>query len=730
MFDTVHRMGHGRAIAFTFAAVLVIASCSGGDDSSSAPATTLAPRADTEVDREQTDATDDAESGSSQPATSEPPPETTVRPSTPADAVTLSTIEDAIAAAPEGCDPLDTRQCLLPFPSDALTTDDPTSPSGLRVALPMAGMPANTEGVVVDPTDWNRNDGFSPNASILTYVADLSPEASNLPSWTDLEGSLQDQATVVIVDTDTGVRVPLWAEPDVKADNPADRLLVIHPAISLAPSTTYAVGLQGLVANTGELVEPSATFEVFRDNLATDVPQIEDRREDMKMVFDALAAGGVERSNLQLAWSFTTASTAGTKGRMVHMRDETMVGLGTTTPEFTITSVDETTAVDETDDDGIARLVQGTYTVPNWLTGDGSPGNKMNYGAAGEPALNGIVQSPFACIIPDTVFEGTEPANMVMYGHGLLGSHLEIDAGNVVAMANEHYAIYCSTKWAGMSEDDIPNAISTLQDLSNMATIADRLQQGVLNQIVLGRMMLAANGLEVEPEFKRADDSSMIDNSALYFDGNSQGGIMGMMLAAVSQDIDRAVLGVVGMNYSMLLPRSVDFDTYEAVFIPAYENALERELLMSVIQMLWDSGEGAGYVRHVVSDPLPNTDAKNVLMHVAFGDWQVTELSAMIAARTMGIPIHRPVTADGRSSEIRPGWDIDTLDYATDTSALIIWDSGSDPIPIEQLAPRSSRDPHADPRNDIDVRRQKAAFLFDGELIDICNDQPCTAVPN
>ena len=51
-------------------------------------------------------------------------------------------------------------------------------------------------------------------------------------------------------------------------------------------------------------------------------------------------------------------------------------------------------------------------------------------------------------------------------------------------------------------------------------------------------------------------------------------------------------------------------------------------------------------------------------MHVAFGDWQVSELTAMIAARTMGVPIHRPVTADGRSGEVEPGWGIDTLEYA------------------------------------------------------------------
>ena len=38
----------------------------------------------------------------------------------------------------------------------------------------------------------------------------------------------------------------------------------------------------------------------------------------------------------------------------------------------------------------------------------------------------------------------------------------------------------------------------------------------------------------------------------------------------------------------------------------------------------------------------------DVLLHPAFGDHQVSELTAMIAARTMGVPIHRPVTADGR----------------------------------------------------------------------------------
>ncbi len=205
---------------------------------------------------------------------------------------------------------------------------------------------------------------------------------------------------------------------------------------------------------------------------------------------------------------------------------------------------------------------------------------------------------------------------------------------------------------------------------------------------------------------------------------------MGLMLAAVSPDVERFVLGVPGINYGVLLPRSVDFDTYETVFEPAYPNDLDRALLLAMIQMLWDRGEGAGYVHHITADPLPGTEPKDVLLHVAFGDWQVSELTAFIAARTMGIPIHRPVTADGRSREVEPGWGLDTLEYPSDGSAILVWDSGSDPIPIENVPPSTSRDPHGDPRRDPEVQRQKAGFLYDDQIMGVCLDGPCTAVAN
>lgn len=615
--------------------------------------------------------------------------------------------------------------CYVPFPSDWFTVADSATPTGRRVALPEAL--ANADGVSVDMTEWNRNDGFSPNTPILAYLPSLDAEASGLPAWTDIEASLADDSPVLLLDAATGERVPLWAEVDAHAAADADRLLTIRPAVSLPEGHTFAIGLRGLVGTDGAPLAADPDFELYRAGSATESDWFEARRADMDVALAAFTDAGAARDELQLAWSFTVASTDNIAGRMLHIRDDALATLGDAAPAYTIT------AVTPNSDDDIALQIEGTYTVPNYLTGDGSPGNSFNYASDAVdsmPEQNGTLQSPFICNISVATVNGTEPAHLVQYGHGLLGSNHEINAGNVRAMSNEHNVVHCATLWAGMSEEDVSNAAATLGEFGQFDTMADRLQQGVLNQIFLGRLMTRPGGLVDDPNFQRADGTPLIDTEHLDYDGNSQGGIMGLMLAAVSPDIERAVLGVPGMNYSLLLPRSVDFDTYEAIMKPAYPNDLDRVVIFGITQMLWDRGEGAGYVQHLTADPYPNTPAKTVLLDVAYGDQQVTPLSALIAARTIGATIHRPVAAEGRWEEVEAGWGLEATEYPSTGSAIIIWDSGMAPMPFENLAPREGDDSHEDPRRDPDVREQKAAFLFDDTLIDVCGGAACTADHN
>ena len=77
-----------------------------------------------------------------------------------------------------------------------------------------SSMPVNVEGVHIDPTEWNRNDGFSPGSPILTYVPGLDLEASGVPDQTRIRDSLRPTAPIVLLDADTGERVPYWAELD------------------------------------------------------------------------------------------------------------------------------------------------------------------------------------------------------------------------------------------------------------------------------------------------------------------------------------------------------------------------------------------------------------------------------------------------------------------------------------------------------------------------------------
>jgi len=647
-----------------------------------------------------------------------------------ADAATVAAVQAALDGAPEGCDPLDTTRCLLPFPSNHFTAPDPAANTLRRVKFPVEGMPANSGGVHIDPTEWNRNDGFSPNTPILVRLPGLDAAASRLPSWTDIGASLAPDATVLLIDVDTQERIPLWAELDAHAANDADRLLTIRPAIALAESHTFVVALRGMADRTGKQLDTSPVFRVYRDGLTTDIPAIEARRDAMESDFAVLADTGIDPHELQLAWDFTVASEGNISERMLHIRDTALTQLGDAAPAFRVD------AIRQSPQRGVFLQIEGTFDVPNFLTGDGGPGNGFNYAA--DPAANPdelptqnpttpVLRAPFVCNLPVAAIVNPDPAHLVIYGHGLLGDHHEIDAGNVTDMGNEHDVMHCATKWAGMSEDDVANAAGTLAAMGNFRTVADRLQQGVLNQIFLGRLMTKPGGLIDVPRLHRPDGRPFIDITHLDYDGNSQGGIMGLMLAAVSPDIERAVLGVPGMNYSLLLPRSVDFDTYEAVMKPAYPNDLDRTLIFGVTQMLWDRGEGGGYAQHLTSNPYDGTTTKQVLLDVAYGDHQVSPLAALIEARIIGATIHRPVAAAGRWPESEPGWGLESTVYPSNDSAIIMWDSGMSPIPLENRPPRAGDDSHEDPRADATVRAQKATFLFLNRLDDVCKGGPCRA---
>ena len=107
-------------------------------------------------------------------------------------------------ATADRCDPIATRKCLMPFPNDFFTVADGTSATGRRVHFRAASMPTNSIGVPIDPTEWNRNDGFSPGAMILTYVPGLDLARTGAAPITDIGASLRPDQPIVLIDAATG----------------------------------------------------------------------------------------------------------------------------------------------------------------------------------------------------------------------------------------------------------------------------------------------------------------------------------------------------------------------------------------------------------------------------------------------------------------------------------------------------------------------------------------------
>src|SRR6478672_3643509 len=174
-------------------------------------------------------------------------------------------------SAVDGCDALDPSVCMLPFPNDYFTKADPSTPTGRLLDFDLLGMPRNKAEKPIDPTDWNRADGFSPGSLIVTKIPQIQTQAALTRSGavpiTDLKRAYDPGAPIVVLDADTGKRQLIWSEIDssVPAGN---RSVLIRPAKNLLEGHRYIVALRNLKGDDGKPVAAQAAFKALRDRTA------------------------------------------------------------------------------------------------------------------------------------------------------------------------------------------------------------------------------------------------------------------------------------------------------------------------------------------------------------------------------------------------------------------------------------------------------------------------------
>lgn len=786
--------------------------------------------------------------------------------------------QPALEALIRGCDILDPSHCLFPFPSDHFTVPaaagSPQSElnggTGKRINFNIAGMPRNVAGKPIDPTEWNRNDGYSPGQMIITYVPEIGtvkdattgkpfgPIKGAVP-LTDLSQYTAPDAPIIVLDTGpvgmpfmTPVRHMIWAEIDLNAGQllpgvaevpaqlaaalnatrPAARApVIIRPAKNFNEGHRYIVVLRNLVDDNNERITAQEPFAACLDETFNSaLPPVQDRCDHLRdNVFPQIRTAGIATDSaelpLYLAWDFTTASAKNNVSRLVAMRDDAfrnrlMEPADAPNPgepgyPAGIAPTYDITAVEDFPTGHTVRRIQGTVTVPSYvIPADPSPldGNKelrdqlksiadqcqdfsggnceipglANLGdvfelaAAGSLPPNRLYYNPtdgpnpadpqgsvygdglpdrnpagdltftFTCNIPRSAVNGAasmsaatevSPVRPTLYGHGLLGGQGEVN-GQASDFGNRYGLMNCAADWFGFATGDLPNVASVLVDLSNFPVIPDGSQQGMLNFMYLARLLTHPQGFAGDDRFKVAGQP-VFDPSEVFYHGNSQGGILGGVVVAASKDINRGVLGVIGMNYSTLLTRSTDFTLYSIPLYLAYQDDLDRNFAFSLMQMLWDRSENNGYAHHLSNNSAMGGPPNQVLLHPAFGDHQVTMWSADVMARTVGATVDRQRVSGER--KLAAGFPLDPdaevelprLDYDNPVlaagSALVYWDeqwltandrrcnstTSTAAPPVGNVPPGNAAgaDPHECPRRDPQARCQSSSFLATGGLL-------------
>lgn len=599
------------------------------------------------------------------------------------------------------CDPLVPSHCGFPFPSNVYLVNDASTPSGRRVAFGAETLPSHPTKGHIPPAIVAESDGFSPGQAPMTDMPGAT--LTGLPTQYTIADSVSIDSPTILLDAETGQLIPHFAELDMNGA-PGDRALLIRPVVRLPDEHRFIVAIRNVVDDTNTPIPPSPVFQALRDGTASADPSVELRRALYDDIFAKLALASIPKTNLQIAWDYTTSSRTNNTGRLVEMRNKALATLDAAGPAYTIETI--------TDDPNpeIARRIEGKFTVPLFLDKPG-PGAKLMLDAGGHPVQNGVAEYPFIVQIPHAATGGM-PGAILQNGHGLLGSRNEGRNGYLAKIANRGNFVTVAVDLVGMAEEDEQTAVAAIvTDPMLFRPFVDRQLQGMINELVAMRMMM---GAFAEDPATMPTGTPTINTARRFYRGDSQGGIFGATYMTLTTDVTRGLLGEPGAPYNLLLNRSVDFGQFFDLLAVKYPSQEDVQLVLGCVQMLWDRMEPIGFIPYARGGELGIPH--EILIHAAIGDHQVTPLGAELMARAFG--------AKSLAPAVRPIWGVAEQAGPLDGAAIIEYDYGAlvPPVPDTNVPTRApdSTDPHDWVREELTAIDQSAAFFNTGIITPFC----------
>ena len=227
------------------------------------------------------------------------------------------------------CDPMVPEICSLPFPSAFWLDESNETATGYQVNVGSSTLPFLKSGKHQSASQLNQFDGFSVSGPILWNLDGFS-DISQLTSAENIEGSVKNISTSLILDLNSGVLFPHFSERDDLYKGPlGKRLFYSVPAKSLAYSTRYLVVIHSLKQSNGDLYPASKLANKYISAYITggsipDDPRYLRFSHPQDGAFVILQNLGVAVENIQLIWDFHTVSEAFSLRKIRYYKDRTI----------------------------------------------------------------------------------------------------------------------------------------------------------------------------------------------------------------------------------------------------------------------------------------------------------------------------------------------------------------------------------------------------------------------
>lgn len=608
-----------------------------------------------------------------------------------------------------GPNPLGYGENMLPWPSMLYTRTDSSSPTGIRLALPPALMPKNIDDIEVDPTAWNRWDGFSLlGPALIAFPNGVSSQG--LPPHHNPQASLAADAPIILMNLETGARVPFFAEVDQNIKVVTARNLIIRPLARLAPGARHVVAIRKSVkaADGGDLPITEG-FAALRDGTPSDNPQVEQLRPRYVDIFAKLEAAGVAKSDLVVAWDYVTASDAFIQSDLTLMRDVAFGMMGANAANLSFTA-------NELAAGGSHKRYAGTFTSPNFLTAGEKDVSVMRRDADNKPAVMGLRDANFAALVPKCVTSQPLPRPTIVFGHGIFGNGKDyLDNEFVASLAEQHCFVILAGDFIGLTSRQIALVPSVMNEFTKSPQLAEKLAQSLIDFMSLSA--LARGPMATSSQFM-VGGKAVIDVNRIFYLGGSLGGIMGNALMAYDPNLTTAIQAVPGGNWSLLFERSAAWPVLQGAAFGAYREPADYQLLVALLGMAMEPYDPASTAAHLIKNPLPGVPVKRILMWETLGDSLVGNMTTEMVAREIGLDVIAP--------SVKTPWGM-TAKTGELQNAMYILDEKPTPLPNDtNVPPAEDNSTHSDVNRRPALLRLIAQYFLEGKISATCklNGQP------